>query len=238
MAGKRAPRAVCHNRPRESRCRRQCDAPDTPGERPHGDAPGGRAAVGLWAARRAGSDAGAAGRGSAGDARRCSAFSTGTFFDEMRVRLRERELGRLQRVLNATGIVIHTNLGRAPLAEAAIDAVRQAASGYSNLEMDLATGKRGGRGGQTGEPAMPPDGGRGGRDGQQQRRRRAAGPVSPGGGRRGDHLAGRTSGDRRRVPRPGRHPAGWGAAGGGRHHQQDADCRTTPPPSRPKPKSC
>ena len=52
---------------------------------------------------------------------------------------------RLRRVLNATGVVIHTNMGRSVLAEAAADAVRVAAAGYCNLELDLATGGRGSR---------------------------------------------------------------------------------------------
>ncbi len=66
-------------------------------------------------------------------------------------RLKAKDLKRLRRVVNATGIVIHTNLGRAPMAEAAVRAVTEAARGYTNLEMDLHTGKRGGRGGQIGE---------------------------------------------------------------------------------------
>ena len=50
----------------------------------------------------------------------------------------------LRRVVNATGVLVHTNLGRAPLAEAALERVRDAA-GYSNLEYDLSTGSRGSR---------------------------------------------------------------------------------------------
>jgi L-seryl-tRNA(Ser) seleniumtransferase len=46
----------------------------------------------------------------------------------------------LRRVLNATGVIVHTNLGRAPLADAALARVREVARGYSNLEYDLAAG--------------------------------------------------------------------------------------------------
>jgi L-seryl-tRNA(Ser) seleniumtransferase len=51
----------------------------------------------------------------------------------------------LRRVINATGVALHTNLGRAPLAPTAIDAITEVARGYSNLEYDLATGARGSR---------------------------------------------------------------------------------------------
>ncbi len=52
---------------------------------------------------------------------------------------------RLRPVLNATGILLHTGLGRAPLAAEAIDQIQQVASGYCNLELDLETGERGQR---------------------------------------------------------------------------------------------
>ena len=48
-------------------------------------------------------------------------------------------------VINATGVIIHTNLGRAPLSLEAMDAIVQASEGYSNLELDLAEGTRGSR---------------------------------------------------------------------------------------------
>jgi L-seryl-tRNA(Ser) seleniumtransferase len=51
---------------------------------------------------------------------------------------------RLRRVINASGVILHTNLGRAPLSRAAVDALAVAA-GYSNLELDLETGRRGER---------------------------------------------------------------------------------------------
>lgn len=52
---------------------------------------------------------------------------------------------KLRQVINATGIVLHTNLGRAPIALAAAQAAQQAAHGYLNLEIDLDTGKRSSR---------------------------------------------------------------------------------------------
>ncbi len=52
---------------------------------------------------------------------------------------------RLRRTINATGVVVHTNLGRAPLAEEALDQVVRTARGYSNLEYDLDSGARGSR---------------------------------------------------------------------------------------------
>jgi len=59
--------------------------------------------------------------------------------------LLEDERGGLRPVLNATGVVLHTNLGRAPIAPAAAEAMVAAARGYSNLEFDLTEGTRGSR---------------------------------------------------------------------------------------------
>jgi L-seryl-tRNA(Ser) seleniumtransferase len=64
---------------------------------------------------------------------------------EIRERLAERRRPGLRPVLNATGVVLHTNLGRAPLAEPAVRAMTAIAAGYSNLELDLDTGTRGSR---------------------------------------------------------------------------------------------
>ena len=64
---------------------------------------------------------------------------------DVRERLADRSRPSLRPVLNATGVVLHTNLGRAPLARAAVAAMTQIGSGYSNLELDLDTGARGSR---------------------------------------------------------------------------------------------
>jgi L-seryl-tRNA(Ser) seleniumtransferase len=60
---------------------------------------------------------------------------------------RARELARagLRPVVNATGVIVHTNLGRAPLADVAVEAVASVARGYSNLEYDVEAGARGSR---------------------------------------------------------------------------------------------
>ena len=52
---------------------------------------------------------------------------------------------RLRGAINATGVIVHTNMGRAPLAAAALERVVAVGSGYSNLELDLSTGQRGSR---------------------------------------------------------------------------------------------
>jgi len=62
-------------------------------------------------------------------------------------RCREAGTRRIHRVINATGVVLHTNMGRAPLSAAAWRAAAAVNTGYSNLELDLSTGKRGKRNG-------------------------------------------------------------------------------------------
>ena len=72
-------------------------------------------------------------------------FENDAFFRDLRGRLERQRAMSLQRVINATGIGIHTNLGRAPLPLQALDAIRDVSIGYSNLEFDLETGTRGSR---------------------------------------------------------------------------------------------
>lgn len=62
-----------------------------------------------------------------------------------RARLARRRRARLRPVINATGVLIHTNLGRAPLGAGQLEAVAAVARGYSNLEYDLTSGRRGSR---------------------------------------------------------------------------------------------
>lgn len=69
----------------------------------------------------------------------------GEILGEAAGRLRRRFAPKLRPVINATGVVLHTNLGRSVLAPEAIEAVALAASRYTNLELDLDTGERGSR---------------------------------------------------------------------------------------------
>ena len=66
--------------------------------------------------------------------------------DLVRTSLEKFRASRIQPVINGTGIVVHTNLGRSPLPQGAGETLRNIASSYNNLELDLTTGDRGGRG--------------------------------------------------------------------------------------------
>jgi L-seryl-tRNA(Ser) seleniumtransferase len=69
----------------------------------------------------------------------------GDLGERLRVELERAQRPKLRRVLNATGVIVHTNLGRAPLPNAAVERVRDTAAAYSNLEYDLDAGARGSR---------------------------------------------------------------------------------------------
>ena len=66
--------------------------------------------------------------------------------DLVRAALEEMRASRVQPVINGTGIVVHTNLGRSPLPQGAGEVLRNVASAYNNIELDLETGDRGDRG--------------------------------------------------------------------------------------------
>ena len=67
------------------------------------------------------------------------------FFERIAASLTQQARPSLVRVINASGVILHTNLGRAPLSRSTIEAIRQAATSYSNLEFDLESGRRGSR---------------------------------------------------------------------------------------------
>ena len=70
---------------------------------------------------------------------------TSSIAAEVARRIRESLRPSLRRVINASGVVLHTNLGRAPLPQGAMDQLHQVSTGYSNLEFDVEQGKRGKR---------------------------------------------------------------------------------------------
>ena len=77
--------------------------------------------------------------------KQASAPDQGALLDLVHKTLNIWTASSLRSVINASGVIIHTNLGRAPLSTDTIDAMRSAASGYTNLEYDLSRGKRGSR---------------------------------------------------------------------------------------------
>jgi L-seryl-tRNA(Ser) seleniumtransferase len=69
----------------------------------------------------------------------------GDLVDRVESELAAARAARLRRVINATGVIVHTNLGRAPLGSEAIERIASVAAGYSNLEYDVDEGSRGSR---------------------------------------------------------------------------------------------
>ncbi|MEA1961553.1 MAG: L-seryl-tRNA(Sec) selenium transferase [Bacillota bacterium] len=70
---------------------------------------------------------------------------TEDIIDLVETRIKNAEHGTLQRVINGTGVVLHTNMGRAPLGTRAMNYLNEMATGYNNLELDLQKGERGSR---------------------------------------------------------------------------------------------
>ncbi|MEW5795496.1 MAG: L-seryl-tRNA(Sec) selenium transferase [Candidatus Zixiibacteriota bacterium] len=75
-----------------------------------------------------------------------SELAESSLIDAIKGALRDEAASRMTRVINATGIVVHTNLGRAPLSQAIFRELEKTAVGYCNIEFGLSSGKRGGRG--------------------------------------------------------------------------------------------
>ncbi len=107
-------------------------------------------AIALLAATHGETSVSAAVRGALDDARRAIAGGApapdaSAWPDLIAERVAASNQSSLRPVINATGIIVHTNLGRAPLSEAARSAVIAASAGYSNLEYELVAGQRGSR---------------------------------------------------------------------------------------------
>jgi L-seryl-tRNA(Ser) seleniumtransferase len=110
------------------------------------------AAVKVWMDEH-GRDLALAALREAQEATRAALLAGESCDDNLQAEVLARAEGALQRatlptlrpVINATGVVLHTNLGRAPLSDATLAAMRAAGEGYSNLEFDLAAGQRGSR---------------------------------------------------------------------------------------------
>ncbi len=83
--------------------------------------------------------------GESGSAQEANPPSRAALVAEAREAAQRLDRPSLRRLINATGVVVHTNLGRAPLAEAAIERIVEVARGYCNLEYDLERGDRGSR---------------------------------------------------------------------------------------------
>ena len=80
-----------------------------------------------------------------GHGQEVAALGIDRLLPRFRARIRHRQRPRLRRLINGTGVIIHTNLGRSVLPRSAMEAIFEAGSRYSNLEFDLESGQRGSR---------------------------------------------------------------------------------------------
>ncbi len=127
----------------------------------------------------------------------------------------------LRRVINATGVVIHTNLGRSPLAAAALAQIQEVAAHYSTLEYDLAKGERGSRHDHLEGLLQEITGAEAALVVNNNAAAVLLALTRPGPGPGGHHLPGPTGGDRRLLPPAGDHGGERRPPAGGGHHQQD-----------------
>ena len=150
----------------------------------------------------------------------------GSVLERARGHLAALRAASLRRVINATGVIVHTNLGRAPLAATAREAVARAAEGYSQPRARAGVGHARIPARARRRPAARADRGRR-RDGRQQRRgRRAPGRRRAGRPRPRDRRLARAAGrDRRRVPDSGRDRAVGFDDDRGRDHQSHQPAR-------------
>ena len=129
------------------------------------------------------------------------------WIDSIAAAVRDSTQPSLRRVINATGVVLHTNLGRAPLADVAIRAIEEVAQGFSNLEYDLETGAARIALLALRRSSSPAHRRRGRAGGQQLRGGDGAGAECAGAEEGSPRLAGRAGRDRRELQDPGHHGA-------------------------------
>jgi len=130
-------------------------------------------------------------------------------------------------VVNATGVIVHTNLGRAPLAPSAVEAAARAGHGYSNLEYDLERGERGSRQVHAEELLRELTGAEAALVVNNCAAAVLLASAALAAGRELVVSRGAARGDRRLVPRARRGGAVWSAARGGGHHQPQPASPTT-----------
>ena len=144
--------------------------------------------------------------------------------DAKRILASNKQLG-LRKVINATGIVIHTNLGRAPLSDGAKSALNDVAGGYSNLEFDLSLGLRGKRGADVQSLLCRLTGAEAALVVNNNAAAVMFAIPRDGPSCRGNRFTGRVGRNWRLLPDSGHHAPKWRKAGGSRNDEQNEDIR-------------